>query len=44
MNHLSVSCTVEDVLAFNKNDIQEYLRPNQQKSVRNKIGTCNEGM
>jgi len=23
MNHLSVSCTVEDVLTFNKNDIQE---------------------
>jgi cytochrome c2 len=31
MNHLSVSCTVEDVLTFNKKDIQEYLRSNQQK-------------
>jgi hypothetical protein len=37
MNHLSVSCTVEDVLTFNKKDIQEYLRSNQQKVSGTKL-------
>jgi hypothetical protein len=45
MNHLSVSCTVEDVLTFNKKDIQEYLRSNQQKVSGTKLElatkTCN---
>ena len=37
MNHLSVSCTVEDVLTCNKKDIQEYLRSNQQKVSGTKL-------
>ena len=37
MDQLTSSCTVEDVITFNKKDIQQYLRVNQQKITGSKL-------